>query len=253
MSESIYNLVPREYIAPEKPPMYRSHHNPDGPLTGSTFGCKGTTRLVGAGMAEKKDGALFGPRDSTARPDPKTFLRKTAKEVVSPSRPFHYTDRNRPPLPDRDDRPVMGIRSNKNFITANAVEAILQVPRVINLEEPNYRNKEDYGKIPAYLSQVKEEIQREKEMIDTYVKEKMGIEEREPEYLEEIDDIERHQILDALKAKWDVVNKRYQKMAHVVQLDTIGMVRRKEGMEKELKQLEYDIEKLQEPGPLLVR
>ena len=90
-------------------------------------------------------------------------------------------------------------------------------------------------------------------MIDTYVKEKMGIEEREPEYLEEIDDTERIQILDALKAKWDLVNKRYQKMAHVVQLDTIGMVRRKEGMEKELKQLEYDIEKLQEPGPLLVR
>ena len=36
--ESIYNLVPREYVAPEKEAMYRSMHDPALALTGSTFG-----------------------------------------------------------------------------------------------------------------------------------------------------------------------------------------------------------------------
>lgn len=39
---------------------------------------------------------------------------------------FKYTDRNKQTLPDKSDRPVMGIKTSKNFITANAVEAILQ-------------------------------------------------------------------------------------------------------------------------------
>jgi hypothetical protein len=38
MSESIYNLIPREYVAPVKEPMHRSKHDPQGALTGSTFG-----------------------------------------------------------------------------------------------------------------------------------------------------------------------------------------------------------------------
>ena len=38
MDESIYNLVPKEYVAPVKPPMYYSQHDPLANLTGSTFG-----------------------------------------------------------------------------------------------------------------------------------------------------------------------------------------------------------------------
>jgi hypothetical protein len=38
MNETIYNLVPREVVVPEKEPMYRSKHDPKTPLTGSTFG-----------------------------------------------------------------------------------------------------------------------------------------------------------------------------------------------------------------------
>lgn len=38
MNESIYNLVPREYEAPTKEPMFQSKHNPDATYPGSTFG-----------------------------------------------------------------------------------------------------------------------------------------------------------------------------------------------------------------------
>ena len=83
--------------------------------------------MIGAGLPVKKDGAYFGPRESFEKPDTKSFLRKSATEVVSPTNhTFKYTDVVKGPLPRRDERPVMGIHSNKNFITANAVEAILQ-------------------------------------------------------------------------------------------------------------------------------
>jgi len=40
--ESIYNLLPKEYVAPPKGPLYRSKHNPYVPPTATTFGLKGT-------------------------------------------------------------------------------------------------------------------------------------------------------------------------------------------------------------------
>ena len=35
--ESIYNLIPKEYVPPPKSKKYRSKHNPMKPPTGSTF------------------------------------------------------------------------------------------------------------------------------------------------------------------------------------------------------------------------
>ena len=88
-------------------------------------------------------------------------------------------------------------------------------------------------------------------MIDTYVKERMGIEDEEPEQYEEISDADRRELLHALKEKWADVNSKFQKYT-VINLDTIGLVRRKESHENELKQIEANIEKLSRPGPLLV-
>lgn len=35
--ESIYNLIPKEYVPPPKSKKYRSRHDPKKPPTGSTF------------------------------------------------------------------------------------------------------------------------------------------------------------------------------------------------------------------------
>ncbi|EGB06203.1 hypothetical protein AURANDRAFT_15245, partial [Aureococcus anophagefferens] len=149
-------------------------------------------------------------------------------------------------VPRRTEKPVMGLKTSKNFITANAVEAILQVPTVKYTAEPDYLKKADYAQVPAYLGQVKEEIRRENEMIDAYVKEQMGLNTEEKEDLSELlADDERSRLISALKRKWDAVNAKYQKMTHNVNLDTVGKVKRKESMEKELKQLEADIGKLE--------
>lgn len=148
----------------------------------------------------------------------------------------------------------MGLKTTKNFITANAVEAILQVPKVKVTDEPDYLKKADYGQTPAYLAQVQEEIRRENEMIDAYVKEQMGLAQNDKDDLtEQLGDDERAELVNALKTKWDAVNAKYQKMTHNVNLDTVGKVKRKETMENELKTLEADISKLEKPGPIYIK
>lgn len=124
--ESIYNLVPREYVSynSTSPTTRRVLKAPEHkPLTGSTFGCTGTTRPIGAGKVIKKSGAMFGPKSEWK--DKSVVPIRNLEE-------FKYVDKRLPEVPYRTDKPVMGIRTNKNFITANAVQAILQVPRIVD-------------------------------------------------------------------------------------------------------------------------
>lgn len=90
-------------------------------------------------------------------------------------------------------------------------------------------------------------------MIDRYVKEQMGIEDAEPERLDELPESERRSLIDALKLKWASLNQKYQLGTHLVNLDTAGQVRRKEQLENALNQIEADIERLQKQGPILIK
>jgi len=63
MEESIYNLIPKEYVPPQKAPLHKSKYDPAIPPTGSTFGLHttsipGTANLKGHPV---KDDALPGP------------------------------------------------------------------------------------------------------------------------------------------------------------------------------------------------
>jgi hypothetical protein len=131
---------------------------------------------------------------------------------------------------------------------------MIKVPQRSAEVEPDYLAKADYGKVPEYLGQVKEEIRRENEMIDAYVAEMAGGGRRPEEGppMEAMSDSERMELLRSLKAKWDSVNAKYQQMCHMVKLDTVGKVKRKEGMEKELDVLEADIKRLAQRGTVFV-
>ncbi|KAG6963439.1 hypothetical protein JG687_00006559 [Phytophthora cactorum] len=247
--ECIYNLIPKVHVEPVKPERYRSKFDPTVQPTGTTFGVRGKTKLEGAnlGTAQKieKPASARGFGRLPAKPDPKSFTRKgerSATAVVSKKL-------------KKDDKPIMGLKSAKNFVTANAVETILAVPgnraRVKN-EPPQYRTKEDYGQVPRYLSQVKDEIERENSMIEEFVRQNHNLmEEDGRDRVEPMDESERLALVDALKSKWDHVNAKYQKLCHNVVFDTLGKVRRKETFEKELTQLEKDIQLL-EKGRVVV-
>jgi hypothetical protein len=49
------------------------------------------------------------------------------------------------------------------------------VPQTKKAPPLDYLAKEDYGKVPAYLSHIKNEIQAETAMIDEFVREQMGL------------------------------------------------------------------------------
>jgi hypothetical protein len=100
-------------------------------------GCHGSTRLLGAGHVSKKDGAYFGP------PKPETGLTRTFPktmhgELDRSGEQFQYTDKRKDTVPAKDDRPILGMTTTKNFITANAVEAILQGEKSLYLCQSIY-------------------------------------------------------------------------------------------------------------------
>lgn len=88
----------------------------------NAIGCNGTTRLPGAGKTIYKEGALFGP--------PKLINTiatiNKSKAVEEDDYRLKYSSKRKEALVAKEDIPVVGLKSNKNFITANAVEAILQ-------------------------------------------------------------------------------------------------------------------------------
>ena len=260
MSESIYNLLPKEQKLEKKEKMYKSKW--EGPVQsypGSTFGCTGSTHLIGAGKLSRKDNSSFGPQKNVKE---LTSTYYKTKEEASKNTHSHIKYESRlPPVPTKQDEPIYGLKTNKNFVTTNAVEAILAAPKR-KPAEPNYLEKEDYGKVPGYLKVVKEEVEMEKELIKQYVQQQLGTNtsmyssggySTGPEDdLEELPESECTGLIRALKFKWGQVNHEYQKLTHMVNLDTIGKKRRKETLEQELKSLEANILKLEKASKVII-
>ena len=73
------------------------------------------------------------------------------------------------------------------------------------------------------------------------------------EEFEEMDERDREQLIKELKMKWEELNSKYQKITHLVVLDTAGQVRRKEQLEAALTEIENDVKKLSRPGPILLK
>ena len=132
----------------------------------------------------------------------------------------------KPLVPSSDEVPIMGLKTSKNFIVANAVENILAVPRNVDGESKLYVQKQDYGKVPDYLGKVKDAIATENEIMREYLQQEtapMAGEDSQGDLMSEED---RQELIHELKLKWDEVNKEYQKSAHNVKLDTINKLRK---------------------------
>jgi len=59
-----------------------------------------------------------------------------------------------------------------------------------------------------------------------------------------MDEKEKQELIAALKKKWEVVHKEYQTLTHKNKLDTLSLKEKYEGCERELNQLEKDIQRL---------
>jgi hypothetical protein len=244
--ESIYGWIKEEAPAAQKAARHRSKYDPKAPLSSSTFG------------GSKKAAGTFG-RSVKEDVNPGRYLRgreKTGAGVDPKSKPAKFErtagGSRKPAVPRRGERPVHGLKSEKNFVVANAVENILAVPKRAEPTEPDYLRKADFGKVPAYLAEVKKELEAEKEFVDQMLAEQDAV---DGPRMRELSEDERDTLLLQLKEKWGAVNEKYQRMTFKkisTSNSTAGAIRRKEECETMLSQLEKDIERLSAKGPIYV-
>uniref|UniRef100_A0A6A7G7C6 Enkurin n=1 Tax=Hirondellea gigas TaxID=1518452 RepID=A0A6A7G7C6_9CRUS len=254
--ESIYNLIekPREKVI--KPAMYRSKFPGELPPSASTFGASRSSQVFVTNVAGSLDGpsvahqfknaaANFGPL-RVQKQHPNMFMKKGFGHppLKKPTK-FEYADKSRKTfVPKRTEKPVMGLVTTKNFISANVVANILKEPENLVQSPTNEMPRHaEYGKVPEYLQHVKNEIQEEYNYIREMHREE-NIQVSEQSKIKLLQDKEKQELLIALKMKWQDVNKIYQTRTHEVVLDTVGKLRRKEAYEADLQQIEKDIEKL---------
>jgi len=237
--ESVYNLIPKVYQEPAKPPRYISKSS--GVVKEEVKTDKHASKTMGPAKVQ-----LHAPQE---------FLKKHEKEPKLPDRAsFQYSDGDmkKPSVPRVDDKPIMGLKTNKNFINQNAVENIMSTAKKpakkyadtrngdkFPLEpsglEPHFLHKKEYGQVPEYLTKRNEEIARAQDEYDNYVQEhfKRGA-------MQSLSECERGDILNGLKTNWENLHHEYQGLSVVT--DTAPKKNRKERMEAEMKQLERDIE-----------
>jgi hypothetical protein len=68
-------------------------------------------------------------------------------------------------VPKINEKPIMGLVSDKNFIVSNAVENILAAPKLPGNSNRDFLKKKNYGKVPRYLQTIKKEIEDEYELV----------------------------------------------------------------------------------------
>lgn len=136
----------------------------------------------------------------------------------------------------------MGLVSEKNYIVANAVENILAAPKNVKKEPMRYTQKKNYGKTPNYLHKTKKEIEEEYKLVK-----EMQIQEEEMKEKEKfaLSEEERTQLIDALKKKWEVLHHEYESIiTRVSKINPLGLKTLKENLEKNMEQIEKDIQKI---------
>jgi hypothetical protein len=178
-------------------------------------------------------------------PNPNTFLKSYTREdnkLPEPSKfEFNDTRERKPRPPKASERPVQGLVTSKNFITCNAVENILAVPKKTDVRQVSYMNKKGYGKMPKYLEKVKAEIEDEYNYVQS-MQEAYDEEGEDGCRTRVLDNNQKMEMIEGLKTNWDRINKAYQTLSFT--LDTPAKKQRKEEFEAQLEQIERDIERL---------
>lgn len=101
----------------------------------------------------------MGAAKGTIRPDVTTFKKKgTGNPVLIQKKQVNKTMRpgdRKQAVPKRDEKPIHGLVSDKNFIVANAVENILAAPKLPARQDQDFLKKKTYGKVPKYVTKIK--------------------------------------------------------------------------------------------------
>merc|ERR1712151_1133347 len=119
----------------------------------------------------------------------------------------------------------MRSRSTVSYLTRTSLSPMLLrtsslLPKLPAQKDKDMLKKKNYGKVPKYVTKIKTEIEDEYNL----VREKQI--ERDKQKMLMPED-ERLELIAALKKKWEVLHKDFQKEAHHGKLDTLGKKNRK--------------------------
>ncbi|EGD76017.1 hypothetical protein PTSG_00725 [Salpingoeca rosetta] len=253
MEESIYNLIPREEVAPPKQKRYVSQH---------------ANKARQEYKSKKEAGRTMGPPAVQAGDTSRFLKRGEGKgggrvQRAAPQK-REQAKKPKPRVPKATEKPPMGLRTKKDFIKDNAVKTMTtQPPRTkpmmldtaagkgqkMDLEEsglvPKYTKKKTFGKTPAYLTKRREEEDRAQAEYEEYVR---AMQQQGAYY--EVSQQERDELLHGLKTNWEQLHKEYQGLSVIA--DTAPKRQRRNDMEARLAQLEADIAKIERHSTILV-
>lgn len=135
----------------------------------------------------------------------------------------------------------MGLKSEKNYITSNAVDVILMPTKKRPNKEILYKEKRNYGKVPEYLSKIREDIEKEYKTIREM---QIRNEEDELKKKKKLNNEEIESLREGLQKKLEQLKKEYGNITHKTVFDTLVTQKKKIRLEKEIKTVENDLEKI---------
>lgn len=219
------------------------------PPTASTFVNKNTVRpgVCNLGgytdefcfmQSHKNTHATMGlPRDkSKVKPDKIHQFKDTLNQKYQEAMGQTLTKiKTKPPVPKKNEAPILGLSSGKNFIKDNK-------ENTINLKPPgeketvDFLKKQDFGQVPGYLDKVKQKVQEELEYIKQVEEEK----NRKPERFVKMGEEEKEALKKNLITKYDEMHTEYQKITHKKPAieDSIGLKNKRNYCETQLAQIE---------------
>lgn len=247
--ESVYNVIQEASAPPIKGTRFQSSRAPAP--TASTFGLHGTSVVVGNVAGEpacasvhpqQKGVGSFG-RTVSNELSTKDFLKKSGgqKNASAPAAKTFNHEKLKAAIPKKEEKPVMGLKTDKNFVVANAVENILAIPKKQTVQQSRAVDRADYGAVPEYINKIKGELKDQYALVDSYKQRKAQEEER----FSQLDAAEIQSLKCGLQRRWEVLNKEFQTMGFSV--ETYSQKRYQDDVEKELRAVEAALQKISKP------
>lgn len=145
----------------------------------------------------------------------------------------------KPAVPTRNEQPVMGQMSKKNYLETNKGDAKHAAPKYVKKDNPDFLQKEDYGKVPSYLEKIKDDVEQMKKQ-----KEDEEARKNAPKH-RALTESEKEEMLATARANLQAVMKEYHQLP--VSMHTLSQKQRKEELEKQIQSIERDINRLSRP------
>ena len=234
--ESIYNILPKSKIIPNTGISYKSKHPHYIPPTASTFklqtssypnvlNLNGEYNLPRGAHPLNQQYATFGLPEGSYAADPNNYHKKGETfKILPPLEKLHQKDEIKKPLiPNKNDYPIYGLKSDKNFIIANAVDNILMKPKKLRSGSQDMIFHKYYGKVPYYIKKYRMEHETELNNIKEEKKRKQEEEDAKQRLLSlnEVSDLR-----EGLKKKWEMYNFKYGKLTHKKVFDNLVLLRK---------------------------